>query len=71
MYLGVRAHTGVNVIAESMRLIGSRTAQEYMGDVYVLREESEAYTPKSSGENEVLNTKTLSCGTKNVHDSGT
>ena len=62
---------GVNVIAESMQLIGSRTAQEYMGDVYALREESEAYTRNSTAENEVLSTENTFLWNENVDDSGT
>jgi len=62
---------GVNVIAESMQLIGSRTAQEYTGEAYALREESEAYTRNSTAENEVPGTENSLRWNGNVYDSGT
>ena len=62
---------GVNVIAESMQLIGSRTAQEYTGEAYALREESEAYTRNSTAENEVPGTENTFLWNGNVEDSGT
>ena len=67
----LRGHTGVNVIAESMQLIGSRTAYEYIGEAYGLREESEAYTRNSTAENNVPGTKNAFLWNENVYDSGT
>ena len=57
---------GVNVIAESMQLIGSPTVQEY-----ALREESEAYTRNSIAENKVPGTENTFLWNGNVEDSGT
>ena len=62
---------GVNVIAESMQLIGSRTVQEYIGEAYALREASEAYTRNSIAENKVPGTENTFLGNGNVYDSGT
>ena len=60
---------GVNVIAESMQLVvPCRSTQERR---IALREESEAYTPNSTAENEVLGTENSLRWNGNVYDSGT
>ena len=62
---------GVNVIAESMQLIGSRTVQEYIGEAYRDARRKRSFNTEFYRRNKVPGTENTFLGNGNVEDSGT